>query len=96
MVAARGKALVATGLVLAGRMGAEDRLDYTVLGERVNLASRLCSAANAGEVIVDRDTAERVSDSVRAQELEPLQLKGFSDRVPAFRLEGATLEYSTK
>ena len=36
---------VATGEVVAGCMGSEDRLNYTVLGERVNLASRLCSKA---------------------------------------------------
>src|SRR5690606_27986010 len=47
---------IASGTVVAGCMGSEDRLNYTVLGERVNLASRLCSVAGPGEVILDAQT----------------------------------------
>ena len=52
---------VATGRVVAGCMGSADRLNYTVLGERVNLASRLCSQAAAGQVIIDETTRAKPS-----------------------------------
>ena len=47
---------VAGGHVVAGRMGSRDRLIYSVIGARVNLASRLCSHATARQVIVDAET----------------------------------------
>ncbi len=79
---------VATGNAVAGCMGSSDRLNYTVLGERVNLASRLCSKAGRMDVVIDQTTRERLGESARVEAMEPLQLKGFSDPVPAFRLLG--------
>ena len=45
-----------TGAAFAGNMGAEDRLNYTVVGMNVNLAARLCSAANPMQILVSADT----------------------------------------
>src|SRR5262249_47030112 len=45
---------IASGQVVAGCMGSKDRMDYTVLGRRVNLASRLCSQAAPGGVLIDQ------------------------------------------
>ena len=58
----------------------------TVLGERVNLASRLCSQARAMEVIIDDQTRERAGSGVEVEALPPLTLKGFTDSVQAYRL----------
>ena len=77
---------VATGTVVAGCMGSEDRLNYTVLGERVNLASRLCSQAKAGEVVVDETTKEQLAGRMSGQPMGEIQLKGFSAPVQAFKL----------
>lgn len=77
---------VATGEVVAGCMGSEDRLNYTVLGERVNLASRLCSKAEATELLIDETTHDLLPDGFTAEAKEPLPLKGFSALVPAYRL----------
>jgi class 3 adenylate cyclase len=77
---------VATGEVVAGCMGSEDRLNYTVLGERVNLASRLCSKAGRTELLIDETTYSLLPEGFIAEATEPLPLKGYSAPVPAYRL----------
>ncbi|MBI3415853.1 MAG: adenylate/guanylate cyclase domain-containing protein [Verrucomicrobia bacterium] len=77
---------VATGKAVAGCMGSQDRLNYTVLGERVNLASRLCSKAGRMEVVIDQTSNEKLAGQIEVSALAPLQLKGFSEPVPAFKL----------
>lgn len=77
---------IATGEAVAGCMGSKDRMNYTVLGERVNLASRLCSIANGMEILVDQTTIQELGCLAEAETIEPMQLKGFSEPVPAYRL----------
>jgi class 3 adenylate cyclase len=79
---------IATGEAVAGCMGSSDRLNYTVLGERVNLASRLCSSAGRMEVVIDETTKSQLGDGSVLDPLPPLKLKGFSDAVPALKLKG--------
>jgi class 3 adenylate cyclase len=80
---------IATGEVVAGCMGASNRIDYTVLGERVNLASRLCGQAEPGQILVDQETRKRLKDSFVTQELQPRKLKGYEEPVRVWVLEGA-------
>ena len=75
----------AFGPVVAGCMGSERRLDYTVLGARVNLAARLCSKAPAMRVLVDGEARRRAGWGTYAA-LAPLEAKGFSGPVEAFEL----------
>ncbi|MDB6140506.1 MAG: Adenylate cyclase, class 3 [Verrucomicrobiaceae bacterium] len=82
---------IATGNVIAGCMGSEERLDYTVLGERVNLASRLCSKAAPGEVLIDDATLEKLDGTATSEPVLDLELKGFSETVTAHRLLGMVL-----
>jgi class 3 adenylate cyclase len=77
---------VATGKVVAGCMGSADRLNYTVLGERVNLASRLCSQAAAGQVIIDETTRAKLGDQIKCSPLPPMSVKGFTENVVAYEL----------
>ncbi|MEM9017156.1 MAG: adenylate/guanylate cyclase domain-containing protein [Verrucomicrobiota bacterium] len=85
---------IATGEVVAGCMGSSDRLNYTVLGSRVNLGARLCGVANAMEVVIDDATYSRL-DSAQASEsgesIDGLRLKGFSATVAAYRLRADDL-----
>lgn len=74
---------IATGTVVAGCMGSEDRLNYTVIGNCVNLAARLCGIAPPGQLYLDGDTAAQVED-IELAETQPIQLKGFTARVPVF------------
>lgn len=77
---------LATGRVLAGNMGSADRSNYTVLGERVNLAARLCSVAARGEIVLGATTREQLGNRITVTEMDPMQLKGFQDNIHAFKL----------
>jgi class 3 adenylate cyclase len=79
---------VATGTVVAGCMGSTDRLNYTVLGERVNLASRLCARAGAGEILIDENTRRKLGSQIQVEAIGEIELKGFATAVPVLRLIG--------
>lgn len=77
---------IASGEVLAGCMGSHDRLNYTVLGDRVNLASRLCHEAKPHEVLLDKATSQLVKGEAETQAVDSVMLRGFSQPVPVERL----------
>ena len=78
---------IAWGEVVAGLMGSRERMNYTVLGERVNLAARLCSAAGAGEVVVDRATVDASGDPGRFEIRGEMPMKGFKASVEVWALK---------
>ena len=67
---------VNTGPVTAGNIGSSKRMDYTVIGDAVNLASRLCSNAAGGQILVSESTYLQLNGSIPAQRLEPIRVKG--------------------
>ena len=71
-----------TGVAVAGNMGSPSRLNYTVLGETVNLAARLCSAAAPEEILVTEATLAAAGEDAESMEVRSLELKGFSRPVP--------------
>jgi class 3 adenylate cyclase len=77
---------IVTGEVILGSIGSEDRLDYTIIGSNVNLCSRICSQAGPGETLVADSTYARVKGLVAAQKIAPLQVKGFTDPVPVYKM----------
>lgn len=82
---------VATGEMLAGFMGSEDRLNFTVIGQGANLASRLCTVAGPMDVLVDEATCEAAREGRSAQPLPPMEIKGFSDLQAVYRLGAETV-----
>lgn len=78
---------IATGPALAGCMGSEKRLNYTVIGERVNLAARLCSKAGPMEIVIDEATRAKLPPGFETQTLEALELKGFAEPVVAYQIK---------
>jgi class 3 adenylate cyclase len=77
---------IATGDVVLGAIGSQDRLDFTVVGSHVNLSSRLCSLAGAREILLSESTYALVSDLIAAQPLEPVSVKGFSEPVSIYKM----------
>ena len=75
---------VNTGEVVTGT---EERL---ATGDAVNVAARLEQAASPGETLIGEETLRLVRGAVEAEEVEPLELKGKAERVPAFRLLGVS------
>ena len=78
---------LASGPVLAGCMGSEKRLNYTVIGERVNLAARLCSQAGPMDVVIDATTRAALPTEFVTESMGALTLKGFSEPVTAHRIK---------
>jgi class 3 adenylate cyclase len=72
--------------MVAGCVGSTDRLSYTVLGARVNLAARLCGAAPSGSILLDDDTRRAVPADVPVEAMPALALAGFSVPVAAWRI----------
>ena len=66
-----------TGYCTVGNFGAESRLDYTIIGREVNLASRLESYAEADEILISESTFTLVQDRFRFKMRDPLKVKGF-------------------
>jgi class 3 adenylate cyclase len=83
---------VASGFVTVGVIGGASRLEYTAVGPAVNLASRLCSEAAHGEVLVDGRTLELLGGEAHSHQLRPgesLRLKGFPQPVQSYALAAA-------
>ena len=77
---------LSSGEVVAGCMGSDDRLNYTVLGGQVNLTSRLCSVATPMEVLLDSATGDSLQGRSEIEPKENLNLKGISETMTAYRL----------
>ena len=75
---------VNTGIVTAGNIGSPRRLDYTVVGDAVNTASRLMSNAAPGQILISRSTQELLQGTFDLAQLPPLTVKGRSEPVQIF------------
>lgn len=77
-----------TGEMVMGAMGSPDRMDYTVIGDHVNLGARLCSAARPGQILVSDGTAREITNesSFQCLPLEPLTVKGKKHPVPVYEI----------
>jgi adenylate cyclase len=87
----RGHALgfgigIAVGYATLGQIGFERRREYAAVGSVTNLASRLCDAAQAGQIVVSQRVLGQVEEEVEARSLGELNLKGFNRPMPAFEI----------
>jgi adenylate cyclase len=78
---------ISHGDVFAGNIGSHRRLEYTVLGDAVNVASRLCAEAGPGEILVSEALLRVVKEPVDYEYLPELGLKGKSQVVQVYRIK---------
>ena len=76
-----------TGKVIAGNIGSSERMEYTVIGDNVNIAARLQGIATPGQVLISDATFDQVADKVIGVKLEPIALKGKRIPVGVYRID---------
>jgi adenylate cyclase len=65
-----------SGDVVMGNMGSEDHMDYTVIGDSINVAARLCGVAQPGQVLVSRSIVDEIAERASWKTLSPVTVKG--------------------
>ena len=86
---------IATGFATIGRIGFEGRYDYGAIGMSVILASRLSSAAQAGEILISQRVMASVEDSVESEVVADLELKGVTAPITAYSVHSCRSPLST-
>jgi adenylate cyclase len=76
-----------SGPAVIGNIGSEDRLDYTAIGDTVNLAARLESNAKPGQILISHETYERIKGEIVCEKLEPLKVKGKEKPINVYQIE---------
>ncbi|HTX60519.1 MAG TPA: adenylate/guanylate cyclase domain-containing protein [Verrucomicrobiae bacterium] len=79
---------VNTGDVVMGNLGASSRMNYTVIGDNVNVAARLYNVAKGGEIIISETTYAECKDIVEVDELEPVSVKGKVAPIKIYNVKG--------
>jgi class 3 adenylate cyclase/tetratricopeptide (TPR) repeat protein len=81
-----------SGTVIAGNVGNDLRMSYTVMGDTVNVASRLESAATRGQIFVSQSTHRLTHGAFTFRAMEPIRVKGKSDLLTVYELLGAKIQ----
>lgn len=77
---------IASGVVISGNVGSKDRMEFTVMGDPVNMAFRLQNAANKEQVLITESTYEKVNGLFKVKPLEPMLVKGKSEPIQTYEV----------
>lgn len=77
-----------TGEVTSGSIGSPDRMDYTVIGDSVNLGARLQAMAVKSDIVISEDTYKHVQDRIQVEPMGTVQVKGRQQQLDVFRILG--------
>lgn len=77
-----------TGYCTVGNFGSQDRMDYTIIGNAVNLTARLQSHSDIDGILLGHETYSLVKDEVSAEEQTPIKVKGFAEPVRCYKVLG--------
>jgi len=77
-----------SGVLVSGNLGSDTKMEYTVIGDNVNIASRLASLAGQGEIIISSQTFELTKDLISQKPLPPQRVKGKSEPIEIFQVLG--------
>jgi adenylate cyclase len=77
-----------TGNVITGSIGSTRALQYTAIGDAMNVASRLVNVAGSGDIIISEDTFKHVIGRVEATQLPPVKVKGKAEELRVYRVTG--------
>jgi adenylate cyclase len=84
-----------TDRLVAGYIGSTRTMSYSVIGDAVNIASRLCSAAGPGQVLISENTYRNILKHFDTVELDPVKAKGKSTPIKVFSVLGSKREPRT-
>ena len=79
---------IKSGVVVAGSIGSQAKMEYTVIGDTVNVAAYINALAEGGEIVVGSSVMERHGDMLEVESLVPQKIKGRSGLVEVYRVTG--------
>ena len=75
------------GEVISGNIGSDRQMNYTVIGDNVNLAARLCSHAKSSQIVISKSVFEKIDDKSDFKKMEAIELKGKSKKIENWILD---------
>jgi len=75
-----------TGPLVAGNLGSSRRMDYSVIGDTVNLAARLEGVAEADEIIITQTTRDYLGDLFKLEKRAPVRVKGKAEPIQIYNV----------
>lgn len=67
-------------------MGSEDRMDFTVLGNNVNIGAWLCSSAKPNEILITHPVFQKLERSIETNDVAPISVKGIEDPIQVYQV----------
>ena len=82
---------ITAGEAIMGNLGSANRMEFTLIGDTVNMASRLCGVAKHGQTLVNEEMAQAAKDSFEMSALPPMQIKGKTEMQTPYAVLGERL-----